>query len=209
MDDRATPAFVMAVPWDGQRADRARSLALQAPATIVWDEGWRDGMTTLARAFDLAATTSRLGGIFMEDDVRLCHRWRQQAEAVIAEHGTTPIQFFSMRKADIEVGSRLEPPSSWLMHQCFYLPHGVARAAASWFDSNGEAARAYVAEHEGDTHGGQDWAMRKFLVENGLRYWLHVPSLVQHEQWRSVIRPTRSTKRQSATFESGSESDAL
>jgi hypothetical protein len=43
--------------------------------------------------------------------------------------------------------------------------------------------------------------MADWLATRGERYWLHVPSLVQHRVVPSVINRRRSSRRQSVTFQ--------
>ncbi len=42
-----------------------------------------------------------------------------------------------------------------------------------------------------------------FLKERHMRYYIHVPSLVEHRIGKSLIDPRRSSRRQSLTFRDG------
>jgi hypothetical protein len=126
--------------------------------------------------------------VLMEDDVILTRDFRRKLERVIAEHRREVVQFFSMRQADVDVGSRYD--RNFLMGQCVYLPAGYSQALLTWHWP-GEA------EQDGS---GSDLLLSDWLKSRNEPYWIHVPSLVDHRQGRSVIDPRRSSKRQSKTF---------
>lgn len=76
--------------------------------------------------------------------------------------------------------------------QCFFLPEGMSASLL-------EYAKSWKRLQEHPT--GLDLMVADFLKENLIRYWLHVPSLVQHRVTVSMISPRRSKYRQSLTFE--------
>lgn len=185
----ATRTLIMAVPWVPQRAVRAKALMEETGGEVVWDTEhnpyttWRDLLT---RAGDEPV-------IVLEDDIYLCDDWRGKVEAAIAEHPDSVIQFFSLRGAkDAEMGSRWEPGRTYIMNQCHYLPAG---AAASLLDF-----LVTWLEQRPDGETGHDLAIADWMKSTKQRYWLHVPSLVQHEPWRSEIHPRRPRNRQSPSF---------
>jgi hypothetical protein len=155
---------------------------------IVWDQHHN----SLDTWQSLLAVAGGDPVVVLEDDVRLTDGWASKVEAVIAEHPDDVIQFFSNRKADVTRGSRWEPGRSFLMNQCHYLPAGVAAELLEF--SHGW--RANNPQHP----SGQDVATAAWMRRTGRQYWLHVPSLVQHMPWRSVLG-TRSKGRQSRTFQ--------
>lgn len=183
----STPTFIMAIPWDLDRVRSTKALRDETGATVVWDQK-HDAMDTWLRMMHTAGDGP---GIFLEDDIDLAPAWRTLVEEEIEDHRDEVIQFFSMRKADLETGSRREPGRTFSMNQCYYLPKGYAAAIA-------EFAPTWLAENPGSN--AYDWLMGAWLKEQGLQYWVRVPSLVQHKQWKSAIHPTRSSKRQSPTF---------
>lgn len=197
-----TLAVITAVPQVPVRARRAvKNMKLLAtdPITgeqypnrshVIWDEK-NSALDTWQRALAYAGDEPVL---ILEDDVRLAPAFRTKVEQVIASKPDSVIQFFSMRKADETVGARYEPGRTFLMNQCVYYPALAARTLLDYskkWQYHGDQDRAEL-EH--------DVCVRAWLKSNGLHYWLHVPSLVQHENWASEINPTRSTKRQSETF---------
>lgn len=194
-----TPVFIMAVPWEPRRVHRVKTLRVDAgqPCEVVWDEE-HDAMDTWLRLLARIDAGPTRSGIVLEDDVQLTVDWRLKVEAVIRQVRDAPapnalIQFYSARKADLTRGSRWEPGRSYLMNQCHYLPPGMAHDllgfAPGWIDAHPEHPT------------GHDLLIADFLRSTGQRYWLQVPSLVQHEPWRSEINPRRSSARQSPTFE--------
>lgn len=183
--------IVMAVPWEPARVRSVREMREQVPGIeIVWAAPLPEGTATHTwlRALDAAGDSPV---VLLEDDVELAPRWLERVTAAIEERPDQVIQFFSMRKADLTVGSREEPGRTFLMNQCFYLPRGAARALA-----------AFSREHFAGNTSGNDLTTREWLKETGQTYWIHVPSLVQHRPLRSMIGP-RSSRRQSPTFGEG------
>ena len=184
-----TPTYLMAVPWDPTRVKNVKGLVEQTGATVVWDQV-QDSMETWMR---MLRTAGEGPGIFLEDDIELTPNWRTKIEAAIAERPDDVIQFFSIRKKDLELGSRYEAGRNFSMNQCYYLPPGAASDllayAPGWLLDHPESPNAY------------DWVMRGWMQRDRRRYWMHVPSLVQHKKWRSVIDPRRSSGRASVTFE--------
>lgn len=183
-----TRTLIQAVPWLPERTKRAITLSQLTDGEIVWDQK-KNAMDTwrlvMAAAGDDAV-------IVLEDDVELAENWRERIEAAIAERPLQVIQFFSMRGADLTVGSRYEPGRTFLMNQCYYLPEGYARQLLEFADGWEER----TSKHP----WGYDIAMATWLQGRKEKYWLHVPSLVQHEPWESQIDTRRPRRRQSATF---------
>lgn len=188
-----TPAFIMAVPWKVEREQRALGLAGLIGATVIWDEH-HDPMETLGRAF---AAMGEGPALLMEDDVILHRDWRERVERVIAGHPDSVCQFFSQRRGDLErqKGSRWEPGRSFIANLCVYLPAGMPPQLLDRLDG--------WAERHPEDPTACDFVIREHLAETRQRYWMEVPSLVQHETWHSSINPRRPRNRISQTFEGG------
>lgn len=187
----ATRTLIQAVPWLPERTRRAvelRTAAGEANTQIVWDEK-QDAFHTWQLVLTAAGQDAV---VVLEDDVRLTDSWRSKVEEAIAEHPDHIIQFFSMRGSDLTVGSRFEPGRTFLMNQCYYLPAGYAAALLDF-------SQRWVEENP-NFKTGYDIAMARWMQLNRIKYWIHVPSLVQHEAWRSEINPRRPRNRQSGTF---------
>lgn len=145
-----------------------------------------DAMDTFLRAMRLAGEKPT---IHMEEDVLLTRDFMTKILTVISEHPNEVIQFFSMRKDDLTVGSRYD--RNYMMNQCFYLPAGYSRIIADYYN---------IWEGKKEHPTGTDTMISDFLKSRKEKYWLHVPSLVQHRECVSMIDKRRSSKRQSKTF---------
>lgn len=179
-----TRIIIRAMP---ERADMVDTLLADLPDALICYDQQRDAMDTFLRALALAGDEP---AVHMEEDVRLASNFRDRLEAAIAERPEHVIQFFSMRKADLTTGSRWD--SNYLMLQCTYLPAEYSALIRAY-------APVWPARKEHPT--GCDTLIRDWLKARRERYWIHVPSLVDHLPVKSLIDPRRSTKRQSLTFE--------
>lgn len=130
----------------------------------------------------------------MEEDIWLTQNFKEKIESVIKEHPNEVIQFFSMRQADIDIGSRYEPGRTFMMNQCFYLPAGYSKEILEYFP-RWPGLGIYVSAN--------DIMIADFLKERKEKYFLHVPSLVDHRIGRSLINPRRPTKRTAKIFYDG------
>jgi hypothetical protein len=186
-----TPVFIMAVPWEPQRKQRATELADQTRGKIVWDSthnAWETWRAVLKAVGDGPA-------IIVEDDVVLGDAWRFHVEKEIHRHPRDVIQFFSLRDRDVNVESHWEPANTFMMNQCYYLPEGAARSLLNH-------SQSWPQEHP-EHPTGYDLAMRAWMRDTKRkRYWMRTPSLVQHEPWRSEINSRRPRNRQSPSFSS-------
>lgn len=185
-------AFVVRHVASPERADSLAALRDAIPNLIVVEDQLRDAMHTFQLAM---AHQAALGGVVhLEDDILLCDRFVERVEAAVAERPRAPIQFFSRRAADAVQGSRWMPGSSFSMNQAFYLPAGMSQRML-------EFSEAWPRHDEHPT--GYDILMADAFKAWRQRYWLHVPSLVQHRVGVSLIDRRRAWSRQSATFEGG------
>jgi hypothetical protein len=163
-------------------------LVSRIPHAEVCMDRNRDAFDTFNRALAMAGEDA---AVHMEEDVILTRDFLTKIESVIAARPNTFIQFFSMRGADLTVGSRWD--RDFLMNQCFYAPPGYSRAILEYYPSWSEK---WLAAHP----NGTDLMVRHFLKSRRERYWIHVPSLVDHRIARSEIDHRRSSRRQSLTF---------
>lgn len=155
-------------------------------AEVCWDKT-RNAMDTFLSALTMSGNDPI---VHMEEDAFLATDFRTRLEAEIARQPDKVIQFFSMRKGDLEVGSRWD--NSFLMGQCFYLPAGYSKLILDF----------YSVWEERDLHPtGLDTMVGHFLRKRKEKYWIHVPNLVDHRVGKSQIDPRRSSKRISKTFQ--------
>ena len=133
----------------------------------------------------------------MEDDIILCDNFYNKIMKVIAERPHDVIQFYSMRKKDLTVGSRYEYGGNFLCHLCYYLPQGMAKEVYK-HSLEFEDSCEY-----GEHRSPNDLVTRSYFQKHKIKYWLHIPNLVDHKVGKSMIDPRRSSKRQSLTFKKG------
>jgi hypothetical protein len=94
-----------------------------------------------------------------------------------------------MREADISIGSRYD--NNFCMNQCFYLPPGYSSKLYEFYN-NWKDKEVHPT--------GYDYMLNDFLKERKEKYWISIPSLVDHREMKSLISSRRSSKRQSKTF---------
>jgi hypothetical protein len=183
--------LVRGVAWDPERDANARRLALAAGGRVVWDTR----RNAYENFLDACRYAQGIGAVHLEDDVTLTSEWRAKVEAVIAAHRDEVVQFYSDRKADLEVGSRRDRGRTFMAACCFYVPGRLGvpllKYALDW-------PNRPLGPNPG--RAGVDVMIAAFLAAEGESYWLHVPSLVQHNAWRSAINPRRPRARRSRSF---------
>jgi len=180
------------------REEMIQYLQNEIPNLVVSFDNFKDAGKFKSTSFYNARKGWKLAGneasVFLEDDIVLCDNFCSKIEAIIQERPNEVIQFFSMRKKDISIGSRYESGTNFIMHQCYYLPSGMAQKVYEYSFEFEDAC------NYGEHIGPNDMVTQYYLKKNKIKYWLHVPSLVDHRQCKSMIDPRRSSKRQSLTF---------
>jgi len=161
--------------------------------TIFVCDGHKNAMFNFLNSLEIAGADPCL---HLEDDIILTKNFIVKINAVVDEHPADVIQFFSMRKADLETGSRYDPGRRFMMNQCFYLPAGMSLAIReyyeTWVNINGNKIKNPT---------GYDILMADYFHANKMKYWIHCPSLVQHRHGTSLINKKRSNfMRESMTF---------
>lgn len=130
--------------------------------------------------------------VHLEDDIILCDDFVRRIEAEIAKRPNDVIQFFSMRKDDLTIGSRYIRGSLFCCGVCFYLPQGMSADILNFMNS--------WDKYDDDPTGLDTPLMSDYFKTNKIKYWNVCPNLVDHKQVKSRINPRRSTKRQSLSF---------
>lgn len=172
-----------------ERSEWVREILAQLPqAEVIWDQD-RNAMTTFRRAMEAAGDAAAL---HIEDDALLCEHFQRRFTGVLDRARGMPIQLFSMRSADLTIGSRFAPGSTFLAAVCFYLPPGFSMGVL-------DLSRSWprIAEHP----TGCDLLVADYLKSRRCRYWLEVPNLADHRFGVSLIDRRRSRYRRSLTFE--------
>lgn len=178
------------------RESLALKMRSELPEVIVNFDNFHDPGKFLSTAFYNYRRGWYLAGehpcVQMDDDVVLTSNFKAKIESAIAQYPDKIIQFFSMRKKDLEIGTREEPLSNFMMQQCYYLPPGVAKKIYEFsFEFESYTTEKYCPSD----HVISDWGKR-----NKESYIIHCPNLVDHMQMVSAIDRRRSSKRQSKTF---------
>lgn len=186
-----TPTLIQAVPWEPERTKIAVQLARDTGGEIIWDQDY-SGLETFLRVLEAAGDGPM---ILLEDDVMLAVHWRSRVEAVIEQHPQRMILFFSMREKDSVLGSRLMEPETYYSTLCAYFPPTYAAQIREWVGDRRPSLWKQFHDH---VPGAWLNTQRK-----GERYWLQVPSLVQHRgDLPSVATPKdRRRNRVSPSFE--------
>lgn len=161
----------------------------QIPNLILCCDVDRNAMTTFKNSLKMAGDEPCVN---MEDDIILCNDFMHKISSEIDKYSDSVIQFFSMRKDDLTIGSRWIPGSRFMMNQCFYLPAGMSKALLDYMDD-----WSRYEEHP----TGYDILMADFFKERKISYWNVCPNLVDHKVEKSRINPRRSSRRQSLTFQ--------
>lgn len=183
--------IIMSVP---ERREYLEYLTKLLPSAIVRMDKDRDSMPTFLSALKIAGKKSVL---LIEDDAIPTSNFEQKITLVIEKHYDKVTQFFSRRKKDIEIGSRYEYGGNFLATLCFYLPEGYAASILAYY-------KKWIMQYpHGRKHKeyATDYLVASFLKKRKEKYYLHVPSLVEHRQIVSAIDKRRSKYRQSLTFE--------
>lgn len=149
----------------------------------------RNAMDTFLKALRMANNEAT---IHMEEDIILTDNFVAKIEAEIAKNPDKVIQFFSMRKADLVIGSRWD--GNFIMAQCFYLPAGYTQEIIDFYPhwSSLKSNAKYPT--------GLDIMVGDYLKKTKQHYWIHVPNLVDHRVGTSAINIRRPKNRISKTF---------
>lgn len=154
----------------------------------------RDAFDTWNRAMEMAGSDEC---VHMEEDVIITKHFYKKLCDAIKEKPFHIIQFFSMRKADLTVGSRWD--KNFLMNQCTYYPYQYSKFIRDYWDVWSKIPGKLEKHPNGTDQMVCDW-----IRATKLKYWIHIPNLVDHRVGKSEIDPRRaSTNRQSLTFKDG------
>ena len=158
------------------------------PNLIVVKDKDRNAMHTFLDALEIAEDYPC---VHLEDDIILTCNFTTKLHNAIQDKPNVVLQFFSMRKDDIEIGSRFDSGGKFISNLCFYLPYGYSCAIKDFYCT-------WTRKDEHPT--GCDLLVADFLKSRKEKYFIHIPNLVQHRITRSLINPKRSMFRLSKTF---------
>lgn len=173
-----------------QRIEFVNELKSQiANLTVVMDND-NNAMHTFLRAMQTAGNEAC---VHLEDDIILTSDFESKLDAAIQAKPDSVIQFFSMRKDDLLVGSRWDYGGKFMMCQCFYFPENYSAYLLDYYK--------VWPKRAAQPRSGYDLLVADFLKSRKEKYWIYIPNLVNHRKVRSVINTRRSMLRQSKTFE--------
>jgi len=158
-------------------------------ATYLYHNGESGNENAMENFLKAMEVSSDIPCLHLEDDIILTGDFENKVLTEIRNRKNNVIQFFSMRSADVTVGSRWD--NKFSMNQCFYLPPGYSKMILEY----------YRMWDKKEVHrSGYDILINDFLKSRHEKHWICVPSLVQHRVAKSIINPKRSSKRQSLSF---------
>ena len=169
------------------RADCMAYLSKELPNAEWCIDKTQNAMDTFTAALQMAGNDAC---IHMEEDVVLTYGFMPKILEVINSKRDCVVQFFSMRGADLTIGSRFD--SNFMMGQCFYMPPTYSKQLLDY-----KTVWQRIKEHP----TGLDTMLADFLKERREKHWIQVPNLVDHKVGKSLIDARRSSKRQSLTFQ--------
>ena len=178
-----------------QRIDNVGAMKTQLPPLKIIMSG-RDGL--FERFVSLFNLSSGFDGlVILEDDVRLCKDFQRRCEELILSKPYEVISMFESACSKGELHSEYRNGGRYQWNQCNYFPKSVCNELVK--KSNVEAFRGWyktkysVWTYPSDTYIGY------VLGKMKLKYWMQVPFLVQHLDFKSTLGP-RPTNRQSRFF---------
>ena len=160
---------------------------------VAWDNSGsasRGYLQVLKSAGDQSVVT-------LEDDIILTKDFLSKLERAIAQKPNDLIQFHSRTVDDIRKGSRYRNGRSFFNRQCLYLPAGFAATICKY-------GSTHPCFEPGSPAPSFDFVFQDFLRQELKRYWVSIPSLVDHLPDVSAIDPRRGRfgkQRQARVFE--------
>jgi len=134
--------------------------------------------------------------VLLEDDILLTQDFLPKIQQAIAQKPDQLIQFHSRCAKDQTVGSRFKGGRQFYNHQCVYFPAGIAPQILRF--SEQEIYRDFASPRS-----FSDVLTQDFLHQHRLKYWVSIPSLVDHLPDVSSVDPRRSKsglRRQARVF---------
>ena len=172
MEQKVDLLFVVrAIPTD----TGVREIKAQVPEGAIRciPEDTGDPYSTFCEALKVGEEVDA-GVVHMESAVRLSDNFYEFVQWTINSHEGCIVQFFSMREADLQEGSRMD--TKFVMTTCFYVPKAMAYSL-----------RKFVEEGKGE-FSHYDEAVDKWLILQGIRYYIACPNPVDRvttSQWVS------------------------
>lgn len=136
------------------------------------------------------------GLVFLEDDVQLCKKFKEKIEFEIAERSKSTISFFENAMSKNELFSEWRNGARFNWMQCNYFPKEVCDLL---YNENIEEFKEWYFQKYKKWTYPSDTFVAYTLGKNNLNYYMKVPFLVQHLDFKSKLG-ARPTNRQSKYF---------
>jgi len=176
-----------------RRADVVAYLQKHIPQLeVAWDASGKC-IGGFLQVLDRAGTDAF---VLLEDDILLTKDFLPKIQQVIARKPDHLIQFHSRCGKDQTIGSRYKSGREFYNHQCVYFPAGIAPRILSF-----SAQDIYMDFTS--PRSFSDVLTQDFLYHHKLKYWVSIPSLVDHLPDVSSVDPRRAKsglRRQARVF---------
>ncbi len=180
--------IIKAVP---ERQEYIDYLKVNLPEAEFCMDERKDPFDTFIRAFKMAGEDEC---VHMEEDVILTKNFYDKLSFCISQNPFNIIQFFSMRKADQRIGSRWD--NNFIANLCTYYPYQYSYFLSEYYEHWAKTKNGV------ENPTGTDTMVADWIKLKKLKYWIHVPNLVDHRIGKSTIDPRRgTTNRRSLTFQ--------
>lgn len=138
-----------------------------------------------------------IGLVFLEDDVQLCKDFQNRCENLIKSRPNEVISMFESACSKRELHSEYRSGRVYQWNQCNYFPKFVCNELAK--ENNVLEFKEWYKKHYKVWAYPSDTYIAYVLSKMKLKYWMQVPFLVQHLDFKSTLG-NRPTNRQSRFF---------
>jgi hypothetical protein len=134
--------------------------------------------------------------VLLEDDILITKNFLSKIQQAISQKPDQIIQFHSRCAKDQIIGSRYKSGREFYNHQCVYFPAGIAPQILHFSEQE-------IYKDLTSARSFSDILTQDFLHQRRLKYWVSIPSLVDHLPDVSSVDPRRSKsglRRQARVF---------
>jgi len=176
-----------------RRAENVAYLQRHIPdLEVCWDNSGK----CIGGFMKVLAQAGASSFVLLEDDIILTQLFVPKILYAIQQKPDCLIQFHSRSKDDLAVGSRFRAGRQFLNHQCVYFPTGMAMEILRFSERE-------IYHDFSSPRSFSDCLTQDYLHSNNLKYWTHIPSLVDHLPAVSMVDPRRAKtgiRRQARVF---------
>lgn len=182
--------FIVMVSNENKRIENAKKIAEQIPNCVLYYGDNDDVFKKFINCFRLEKEYTGL--VLLEDDIILCKNFYDRIIKSIKERPNNIISFFEKPLTKKELTSKYMAPSEFLYNQCNYYPADVCKLIP-----DDEMINRFEKWYYKSWQYPSDEYINYVLVNYKIKYYMQVPFLVQHQDWKSTWGPrgkTRQTK---------------